>query len=190
MRWLVIALALGACGGKSSEAPVPIGALDRGCQVDADCTMTGDPTCCGTSCGTNFGDAVNAKAWAKAREARDERCKGEDCHVMCQKLPDCRAETFAVCKAGTCTPEVRPNETCTKLGVSPDEYCEQDDDCGIASERDCCPVCDGAVMTRVALVRARAEAQKRCQQAPRECNEVKCPARAAACVNHRCAERP
>ena len=60
--------------------------IDRSCKLDADCTMTGDPSCCGTSCGRDFGDAVNAKAWSKASSSIRARCKGEECAVMCPKL--------------------------------------------------------------------------------------------------------
>jgi len=151
----VLALVV-ACGGKSSESPVPIGALDRSCKVDTDCTMTGDPSCCGTSCGTNFGAAVNVKAWQQARQAREARCKGAECHVMCQKLPDCRDETVAVCTAGTCTAEVKPNETCVKLGVTPEAYCESPADCTARTVQACCPVCAETVMTTRAVERARA----------------------------------
>ena len=185
MKWLVV-LVLAACGGKSSEAPVPIAALDRSCQVDTDCTMTGDPSCCGTSCGTAFGAAVNAKAWAKTAKARAARCKGEECHVMCQKLPDCREETVAVCKAGVCTGEVRPTEECVKLGVTPEAYCETAHDCTATTVKACCPVCAETVLTTRAVGRARAA--QHCENVDSsKCEKVDCP-RPVACVEHRCVE--
>ena len=99
MKLLVVVLLLASC--KSKTAPPSISAIDRSCKTDADCTLTGDLSCCGTSCGRDPGVSVNASAWSKVSASFRADCKG-DCHVMCAKLPDCRDESFAVCKSGGC----------------------------------------------------------------------------------------
>ena len=191
---LVIAagLALGACGGKdTAKGPASLDAVDRSCQADADCTLTGNLACCDTSCGASTGRAVNAKAWFAVSARFRPDCQGEECHVMCQKLPDCRDEDVAICKAGRCEKTPRPTEACAKLGVTPDEYCEDASGCAVALARACCTDCAAPVVTKRVATRLAREAEARCTAEERaQCGEIQCPARAVACRDHRCVEGP
>jgi hypothetical protein len=114
----VLALALVACNGKPSGGTAPsLASIDRSCANNGDCQIAGILDCCDTSCGERFGDAVNTRAWSKAMEARARRCEGTECpNVMCQPLPACRDEGHAVCRAGRCEVELRPNAACAPGG--------------------------------------------------------------------------
>ncbi len=175
--------ALVACNGKQA-APLTIHSIDRSCSVDADCTMTGDTSCCGTSCGRDFGDAVNAKAWAKAVGAIRARCKGEECAVMCQQLPDCRDEAVAVCKSGVCDRQMKKTAACDDLA------CETDDDCvRVSRGQNCCDHCGGKALNRAGAARAHAELEKTCANTIVKCPPLDCPVPPIGCVNKQCAVR-
>lgn len=185
MRFVLVVL-LAACGGKQ-EAP-PIGSIDRSCKLDADCTLTGDPSCCGTSCGRETGSAVNVRAWSKVSAQMRAHCKGEQCAVMCPKLPDCRDEAFAVCKAGTCEKELRKTEACA---VDPKLACTSKADCVLVTRGDdCCDRCDGTAMTVAAAAAENARIDELCATKIVKCPHVDCPAMGADCVDGKCVKTP
>jgi hypothetical protein len=187
VKWLALVAFLVACEKGDPKGPAGGGAMDRSCKVDGDCAMSGPLDCCDTACGRNFGSPVNVKALAAASKARDKRCKGEECHVMCPKLPDCREEARAVCKAGTCEEAREPNEACKKAGATVENYCETKDDCRLMSMgEDCCDRCGGTPMNREAAGKARAALEKKCGGPNRNCPAIDCPVPTVDCVSNTC----
>lgn len=195
MRWLVL-IVLAACNGKQSAAPA-IDSIDRSCKIDADCTMTGDPSCCGTSCGRDFGDAVNAKAWAKASSIIRARCKGEQCAVMCPKLPDCREEAVAVCRSGVCDRVMKKTAECEQAVTpdaapappSSDDACETVDDCTLYTLSGCCDRCLGVPMNRAAAARKQKDDEAACANKKVECPILDCKRLPVDCVAKKCVQR-
>ena len=180
MRWVVLVVLLAACPNKPSSPPPSIDKLDRSCKVDADCTLTGDPSCCGTSCGRETGTAVNLKAWSRISDRMREHCKGEECAVMCQKLPDCRDEAFAVCKAGTCEKQLRKTEACA-------DSCATKADCVLVTRGDdCCDHCGGKAMTVAAAAKEKARVDELCATKLVQCPQIDCPAQSVDCVEEKC----
>ena len=179
---LLLLVTLVACATKPKPPP-PIEEIDRSCKVDTDCTLTGDPSCCGTSCGRETGAAVNAKAWYATSEQRRAHCKGEECHVMCTKLPDCRDEAIAVCTAGRCEKQVRKTVAC--------ETCQTKADCELVTRGDdCCDRCEGRAMTKAAAAIEKARVDELCATKIVQCPHVDCPAHGIDCVAGKCVNTP
>ena len=104
MRALVVIAVLAGCESKPrTTAPPTLESIDRSCQVDADCTISGTVSCCGNLCGDFIGEAVNARAWSEVAEDKEKRCKGVECpQAKCEPLPACREVPRAVCTSGRC----------------------------------------------------------------------------------------
>jgi len=174
-----------ACG-KPASTPPKLGEIDRSCAQDTDCTLTGNPDCC-TLCESPVGESVNAKAWAKANEGQDDRCKDVKCpQAMCPKGPSCRYEGRAVCRASRCDIDYVPNAACAELKRSPDVGCTYDTDCVMYTMRDCCDHCGGTPMNKQAADRARAAETKRCANQDNKCPPIDCPAQMPTCVDNQC----